>query len=98
MSVSEPALDLFGQFDSLVDERTLDILERRRRAPVMHRRGWLIRRALLAADVIGLVGAFLATELLLGLAGHGGDLGAPAETVLFTVTLPIWVVVAKIYG
>ena len=38
----------------------------RQAVPRRIRRGWLVRRALLAADVIGLLTAFFATELLLG--------------------------------
>ena len=34
--------------------RTLEILEQRRVATTVHRRGWLVRRLLLAADLVGL--------------------------------------------
>jgi exopolysaccharide biosynthesis polyprenyl glycosylphosphotransferase len=77
-----------------LDERTLTLLERRRRNS--HRRGWLVRRMLLAADVVGLSLAFIAAEALFG---GGAGVDRFWETVLFfTTTLPGWVVAAKIYG
>jgi exopolysaccharide biosynthesis polyprenyl glycosylphosphotransferase len=57
-------------------------------------RGWLVRRMLLAADVAGLVVAFLAARLLSG-AGMTAD---PVALALFLLTLPGWVVAAKLYG
>ena len=64
------------------DVRTRSILERRRSADLPYRRGWLIRRALLTADVLGLTLAFLVSMLAFG-GQHGGrsrvdDAGAPA--------------------
>jgi exopolysaccharide biosynthesis polyprenyl glycosylphosphotransferase len=61
------------------------------------RRGRLVRRALLATDVLGLAIAFVVAELLFGLAGPGGHVHATAEFVLFFATLPGWLVVAKLY-
>jgi exopolysaccharide biosynthesis polyprenyl glycosylphosphotransferase len=64
----------------------------------IHRRGWLVRRMLLAADVVGLIAAFLVAELLFGPPPSSGDHVAPlGEVLLFVATLPAWVVVAKIY-
>jgi exopolysaccharide biosynthesis polyprenyl glycosylphosphotransferase len=63
------------------------------------RRGWLIRRALLAADLIGLTYAFFLSELALG---RGPDsahtFGSWAATLLFVVFLPLWVLAAKLSG
>ena len=83
--------------DLPLDERTLDILERRRSSKVK-RRGWLVRRMLLAADVSGLVAAFLLVELLFGFASGGGTVGGVGEVAFFGLTLPVWVVLAKMYG
>jgi exopolysaccharide biosynthesis polyprenyl glycosylphosphotransferase len=55
-------------------------------------RGWIVRRALAAADVGGLLVAFLLAE---GLIGDGLSL---TSLLLFAATLPGWVVVAKLYG
>jgi exopolysaccharide biosynthesis polyprenyl glycosylphosphotransferase len=63
------------------------------------RRGWLVRRMLLGADVIGLLAAFLATELLfMGRSSRVDGIGISIETAVFVATLPLWVVAAKLYG
>jgi exopolysaccharide biosynthesis polyprenyl glycosylphosphotransferase len=81
-----------------IDERTLDLLERRRRSSIV-RRGWLVRRALLAADLIGLVGALLIVEFVLSV-GHAkmDPVQQWVEVSLFLLSLPVWVVMAKLYG
>jgi exopolysaccharide biosynthesis polyprenyl glycosylphosphotransferase len=61
----------------------------------------LVRRALLAADVCGLVLAFAATELLLGSpdgSGYFQKLAASGEVAVFALTLPLWILLAKLYG
>ena len=61
------------------------------------RRGWLVRRLLLAADTLGLLTAFAITELLLGNHPlHGGGIGS--EAVIIVVAIPAWVVAAKLRG
>lgn len=55
-------------------------------------RGWLVRRALLAADLLALLVAFLAAELLVGGAGAG------ARLLVFVLTLPAWIAAAKLHG
>src|SRR5207245_8488957 len=61
------------------------------------RRGWLVRRLLLAADILGLVTAFVATELLLGSRAMGG-VGIDSEAVLLAGASPAWGVAAKRRG
>ena len=73
------------------EERTRELVERRRPA-LSHRRGWLVRRMLLLADVFGLLAAFLLAEVLI----DGGV--QPENALYFLVTLPVWVLVAKLYG
>jgi exopolysaccharide biosynthesis polyprenyl glycosylphosphotransferase len=63
-----------------------------------HRRGWLVRRLLVAADVVGLVAAFLITELLFRGSGVVDEVGIAVESVIFALALPIWVLAAKLYG
>ena len=58
------SLQLQEELRTAVDERTLQILDRRRRTAVVKRRGWLVRRMLLLADVVGLVGALLVAQWL----------------------------------
>jgi exopolysaccharide biosynthesis polyprenyl glycosylphosphotransferase len=60
------------------------------------RRGWLVRRMLLAADVVGLLAAFAATELLFLAADD--HLGTGKRAAIFVATLPVWILAAKLYG
>src|SRR5947207_15619106 len=62
------------------------------------RRGWLVRRVLFAADMVGLLVAFSTTELIfLGDEPPGGtDLAF--RWVVFLLLLPLWAVIAKLYG
>src|SRR4051794_22042515 len=69
----------------------------RRRAAGLHRRGWLIRRVLLLADVVGLTAAFALAELL-SATGSGSHVDQPAEFIIATATLPLWIFAAKLYG
>ena len=63
------------------------------------RRGWLVRRMLLAADVLALLIAFFATELLFsGTGPHIDRVGVRLEIAIFLGTLPAWIVAAKLYG
>ncbi|MES1247926.1 MAG: sugar transferase [Actinomycetota bacterium] len=80
-----------------VDERTRDILETRRRAHFTKRRGWLVRRMLLLADVVGLLIAFaVAASLHHPRVGIGPQ--SRLDLCLFVLALPSWVVAAKLYG
>ena len=80
------------------DDQALDRLSRRRRSAVGHR-GWLVRRALLAADLIGLTSALLIAEFLVPLGqARIGRVDQALEVALFLASLPIWVVMAKVYG
>jgi exopolysaccharide biosynthesis polyprenyl glycosylphosphotransferase len=79
-----------------VDERTRNLIARRAGSGVKSR-GALVRRSLLVADVAGLAGAFILTELLLGSSGAADSLSVGNEYVVFLVTLPIWLVFAKLY-
>ncbi|MFN8222129.1 MAG: sugar transferase [Gaiellales bacterium] len=62
------------------------------------RRGWLMRRALVGADLIGLTVAF--TISLVWFAGSGpvNDFSDLAELGIFAATLPIWCLVARMHG
>jgi exopolysaccharide biosynthesis polyprenyl glycosylphosphotransferase len=81
------------------DTRTLEILERRRSRFHRHRRGWLVRRALVAADVAGLYAAFLIALAIQGTASDPSDhVRAGLELVVFAALLPVWVGLATLYG
>jgi exopolysaccharide biosynthesis polyprenyl glycosylphosphotransferase len=88
----------YGDVRLLMDERTLEILDRRRRTAVVKGRGWLMRRMLLAADLTGLCAAFAVAELTFSGAAHGDAVSRLTETMLFAAVLPLWVVTAKLYG
>jgi FlaA1/EpsC-like NDP-sugar epimerase len=85
------------EFASAVGGRTLEIVEQRRRTAVIKRRGWLVRRLLLLADLTGLLLALAVAEALRG-AGPEGRLHEWKEVVLFVCTLPAWILVTKLYG
>jgi len=62
------------------------------------RRGWLVRRLLLVADVFGLLLAFVCATALFDPSNTSDAVGWTVETTLFLCTLPGWVVLAKLYG
>src|SRR5215211_5337144 len=78
------------------NQRTLDILERRRNSGRSHRRGWLMRRMLLLADIVALTLTFSIVEVVFG-AGSGDyqHLGAGIEYALLLATLPGWILIAR---
>jgi exopolysaccharide biosynthesis polyprenyl glycosylphosphotransferase len=80
---------------AILDDRTLGLLERKPRA---RRRGWLVHRVLLGADVLGLLSAFLVAQLIFADEAPSDRIAPAAELVLFLATLPVWIVVAKLYG
>lgn len=61
-------------------------------------RGYLIRRLLIAADLVGLAIAFLASELIVGGRGAPDTIKIGGEIALFGAALPIWVFGAKLFG
>ena len=74
-----------------VDPRTRELLERRK--GVTRGRGWLLRRLLLAADIVALTLAFLLAVVLTQ--GSGADTWV--EFGIFLATLPLWVIAAKLF-
>jgi exopolysaccharide biosynthesis polyprenyl glycosylphosphotransferase len=85
-----PGTLVYDASELVADDRTREILEQRN--AVARRRGWLVRRMLLLADVAGLASAFFLASVLLGSGVRAGD------ALFFLATLPGWVVVAKLYG
>jgi exopolysaccharide biosynthesis polyprenyl glycosylphosphotransferase len=93
------SVQLYDEVTAAVDDRTLDILDRRRRTATVHRRGWLVRRMLLLADVVGLLAAFLFAEWTFGMGSVAADhVDRRAEFLIFALSLPAWIVVTKLYG
>jgi exopolysaccharide biosynthesis polyprenyl glycosylphosphotransferase len=64
------------------------------------RRGWLVRRALAAADIVGLLTAFLLAQWLAPepVPGVVDRVSPVAEVGLFMLTIPAWIFLAKLYG
>jgi exopolysaccharide biosynthesis polyprenyl glycosylphosphotransferase len=62
-----------------------------------HRRGWLVRRVLFAADMVGLLVAFFLAEAVF-VGTSPGTFDVTIEALLFAVTLPLWGLIARIYG
>ncbi len=62
---------------------------------IHQRRGWLLRRLLLGADLIGLLTAYIVTEVLFNDVGRVTRLG---EFLVFLALLPVWIVVAHLSG
>jgi exopolysaccharide biosynthesis polyprenyl glycosylphosphotransferase len=81
-----------------VEERTVEILEHRRRSGLFGSRRGVVRRMLVVADLIGLSLAFLVTHWIAGPgAGSANHYGSAGEFVIFFVLLPVWVMLARLY-
>ncbi len=80
------------------DDRTRAILEHRRRTMLVRGRGWLMRRLLLTADLVGLVLAFALVEILIGSGGSPDRISLRDEVLFFLATLPILLFGAKLFG
>jgi exopolysaccharide biosynthesis polyprenyl glycosylphosphotransferase len=64
-----------------------------------YRRGSLVRRSLLLADVVGLVFAFVLANLLLPSTGDPTDKVGPGfEYVAFLLAIPLWILLLRLEG
>jgi exopolysaccharide biosynthesis polyprenyl glycosylphosphotransferase len=72
--------------------------ERRDDAAPWRRRGWLMRRLLFAADMIGLSVAFVITETLYGSSGSPDTFDLGDEIALFFLLIPMFAIGAKLLG
>lgn len=70
----------------------------RQTAAGRRRRGWLIRRSLLTADLVGLCTAFLIAEAVAAGGGTGSLVGQSTELLVAAATLPLWIFAGKLYG
>ncbi len=61
-------------------------------------RGWLMRRLLALADVLGLALAFVLATALVSSDAGSGTVSESWEIALFALSLPLWVVVARVHG
>jgi exopolysaccharide biosynthesis polyprenyl glycosylphosphotransferase len=91
-------VSLHDDLTAALNERTLQILDRRRQTAVIRRRGWLIRRMLVLADLIGLSLAFLLAEQLAQTRIGVGHVDPIHEYLVFVFTLPAWILITKLHG
>ena len=86
--------DVPDVMDALFEVRSVELPVRRRR----YRRGALVRRALLAADVMGLVLAFALANALVS-SGATGDKVTPSfEYLAFLLAIPGWLLLLRLEG
>jgi exopolysaccharide biosynthesis polyprenyl glycosylphosphotransferase len=78
----------------IAGERTLEILRVRRRCYPVRRRGWLVRRLLVAADGLALVAALVVAELTAGVSAQH----VARAIALLAIALPVWLLMAHVSG
>ena len=66
--------------------------------PALRRRGWLMRRLLLIADLVGLLSAFLLALVLVSPNPAVDVVNTRWEVALFVASLPLWVLLARMHG
>lgn len=99
MSAVEPVVGpQMVDFPVGLDKRTLQILERRRTSAARMRRGWLVRRMLAGADMVGLTLAFIVATVVFEQPARIDAVPAHIELLVFCLSLPAWLIVAKLYG
>jgi exopolysaccharide biosynthesis polyprenyl glycosylphosphotransferase len=79
-----------------VDDRTRAILDYRQRSIFPLRRGWLLHRSLMLADLVGLLVSFFIASALTS--STGPTLTDAQEAMLLVLSLPLWIVLMKLYG
>ncbi len=95
-----PALPVSVDFERPpldLDERTQRLIDSRRSGST-RRRGWIVRRWLAAADLLGVTLAFALAEAIFHGSQISGRYGSGAEVGLFALSLPAWLVLGKLYG
>jgi exopolysaccharide biosynthesis polyprenyl glycosylphosphotransferase len=80
------------------NDRMLAMLDRRRAVTRSRPRGWLMRRLLLLADVVGYTAAVIAVELIYGSKGAPDAVPLAEELALFAAGLPAFLIGAKLFG
>ena len=91
-------MGVIEQAASAVEARGVAFAGRRAQIARPQSRGWVMRRLLLVADVVGLLAAFLTAVVMYGSYGEGDHVTADAELILFFLSLPLWVLLAKLHG
>ena len=86
--------DSIGEHESLLWGRS--VAQRRSLTSRPKRRGWLVRRMLVLADVIGLIVAFALSQWIWP--AQPGAWARSTELLFFVLLLPVWVVLADLHG
>jgi exopolysaccharide biosynthesis polyprenyl glycosylphosphotransferase len=73
-------------------------VRRRQNGKMLRRRGWVMRRLLFTADVLGLAAAFVSSTLIWSSRGGVDHVHTQGEFILFFASLPLWVLLAKLHG
>jgi exopolysaccharide biosynthesis polyprenyl glycosylphosphotransferase len=74
-------------------------ISRRERGRARRRRGWLVRRMFLLGDVTGLAAAFAAAAVIEPSHSSAENaLSVGGEAALFVLSVPIWILLIKLYG
>jgi len=95
-SATSPAEVLAGEAVYAIDDRTRAILTRRGRWTLPIRRSWLLRRALMLADLLGILLAFIVASFVTQ--PNDQPLSTPAEATLIALSLPLWILLMKLHG
>src|SRR6188508_679189 len=79
------------------EELPLALLDGSRSKAIIRHRGWLVRRMLVLADIVGLTLAFVLADSVIG-ADIVDEPNLNRELIAFVVGLGAWVIVAKLAG
>src|SRR5690349_18903024 len=83
----------------VLDTRTIEILKLRRAfRAATRRRGWLVRRMLVVADVIGLAVAFVIAQQLFEPTATSDRVHPAIEYLIFLCSIPVWIAAAHAAG
>src|SRR5690242_15091219 len=84
--------------DSLeAGQPALALIERAAGRGALRRRGWLVRRMLVLADVVGIATAFILAEAIVRpTTGAGDRIQGAYEYLTLLATLPGWILIAKL--
>ena len=90
--------ELFDQLAPGLDARTINVIERHRGGKLVQGRGWLVRRALAVADIVGLSAAFIIAMVWWAGSPVDDRVSDLLEFTIFALSLPAWILAANLYG
>ena len=90
--------ELFDQLAPGLDAQTINVIERHRGGKLVQGRGWLVRRALAVADMVGLSAAFIIAMVWWAGSPVDDRVSDLLEFAIFALSLPAWILAANLYG